>query len=353
MPKGANVMTAMSSHDLDNEGFSNFLTEKLGESFEVYPLAGDASARKYFRIVREEESFVLMQWEAFKSLSDYPFTNVGMHLEKHGVRTPEIIGSSPAEGLLLLEDLGDLTLERKFWESQKQETSLEFYKQSIDQLIKIHYPCTADRDETCKAFQIAFDTDKFLWELNYTRTNLLEGMCGINFSDSVSTDLESLFIDIAKKLDEEDKFISHRDYHSRNLMIKLGKVRVIDYQDARLGPIQYDLVSLLKDSYVNLNKNMQDKLIAYYLDQRANHITKKLQKDHFDEIFELQSIQRCFKACGSFASFHQSRGDTRYLKYLSNTLQTVRESLALFPEYKLLDQILNDHGVYDKDYESL
>jgi aminoglycoside/choline kinase family phosphotransferase len=346
-------MTAMSSHDLDNEGFYSFLTEELGENIEVYPLAGDASARKYFRIVREEESFVLMQWEAFKSLEDYPFTNVGLHLEKHGVRTPQIIASSPSEGLLLLEDLGDLTLERKFWESQKQETSLEFYKQAIDQLIRIHYPCTADRDENCKAFQIAFDTDKFLWELNYTRTNLLEGMCNIKFNSQTSAELEKLFLDIAKKLDEEDKFISHRDYHSRNLMIKLGKVRVIDYQDARLGPIQYDLVSLLKDSYVDLNQNMQEKLISYYLEQRSQFITKKIQKDQFDEIFELQSIQRCFKACGSFASFHQTRGDTRYLKYLSNTLQTVKKSLELFPEYKLLDQILTEHGVYDKDYDSL
>lgn len=346
-------MNAMSSHDVNSTGFADFLIKELGSDIEVFPLAGDASARRYFRIVREEESFVLMHWEAFTSLEDYPFTNVGAHLGKHDVRIPKTIASSPSEGLLLLEDLGDLTLERKFWESQNQTQSLDFYKQAIDQIALIHYPCTADRQESCKAFQIAFDTEKFLWELNYTRKNLLEDVCNIQLSDSDSKELNRIFLDIAQRLDEEDKFISHRDYHSRNLMIKLGKVRVIDYQDARLGPIQYDLVSLLKDSYVNLNEEMTESLINYYFDLRKDYITKPLSRDQFNEVYELQSIQRCFKACGSFASFFTMREDRRYLKYLTNTLKTVNASLEHFPEYKFLTNLLESEGVNSKEYNSL
>lgn len=346
-------MTAMSNYDMDNTGLAKFLISELGSEIEVFPLAGDASARRYYRVVRDQESFVLMQWESFTSLSDYPFTNVGAHLQQHQVRVPKTIASSPKEGLLLLEDLGDLTLERKFWESQNQELSLDFYKQAIEQLAFIHYPCTADRQESCKAFQISFDTDKFLWELNYTRKNLLEGVCNIKFSESENKELDKIFLDIAQRLDEEDKFIAHRDYHSRNLMVKLGKVRVIDYQDARLGPIQYDLVSLLKDSYVNLNESMTEKLLSYYFDLRKDFVTKPLSKDLFEEVYELQSIQRCFKACGSFASFFDMREDRRYLKYLSNTLVTVNKSLDYFPEYRFLTQILEDKGVNSLDYESL
>lgn len=346
-------MTALSNQDISSTGIANFLINELGEDIQVYPLAGDASARKYFRVIQGEESYVLMQWEAFTSIEDYPFTNIGLHLAKHGVRVPKTIAHSCSEGLLLLEDLGDLTLERKFWESQNQEHSIDFYKQSIEQLALIHYPSTADRQESCKAFQIAFDTDKFMWELNYTRKYLLEGVCNIQLSDKQDKELNKIFLDIATKLDEEKKFVAHRDYHSRNLMIKLGKVRVIDYQDARLGPIQYDLVSLLKDSYVNLDDAMTKSLIDYYLDLRKNYITSNLSRDQFHETYELQSIQRCFKACGSFASFYQTRQDKRYLKYLSNTLNTVLKSLLDFPEYKFLAELLVDEGVLEKDYSSL
>ncbi|MAF90100.1 MAG: phosphotransferase [Bdellovibrionota bacterium] len=346
-------MTALSKKDLGNSGISEFLIHELGAKIEVYPLAGDASARKYFRIVRDQESFVLMQWEAFKSLSDYPFTNIGSHFSKHNVRLPKIIGSRPEEGLLLLEDLGDLTLERKFWESRNQEDSLNFYEQAIEQLIKIHYPSTADRDENCKAFQIQFDSEKFQWELNYTKQHLIEGLCRIQLSDTEKKQLNNIYLEIADRLHEEDKFISHRDYHSRNLMIKLGKVNVIDFQDARLGPIQYDLVSLLKDSYVNISKEIESHLLNHYLDLRTQYITKKINKDAFDEVYQLQTIQRCFKATGSFASFYQTRGDTRYLHYIPDTLTTVLKALDHFPEFSFLKELILRDEVIGVDYNSL
>lgn len=346
-------MNAIPKHALQNESYFQFLTSALqSDNIEVFPLAGDASARKYFRVVKEQTSWVLMQWEPFKDDGNYPFLSVLNHFKKNGVHVPDVIAKAPDLGYVLLEDLGDLTLERKFWENNNQELSYPFYQQAIDELVKIHYACTEDRSP-CTAFNIMFDTEKLLWELNYAKTHLLEGVCGIKFSDKAKIDLEKNFVGICETLHHEPKFIAHRDYHSRNTMIKFGKMRVIDFQDARMGPIQYDLVSLLRDSYVNLDDEIAEKLIDYYLQSRMAYNLPKISQENFFDIYELQTIQRCFKACGSFASFFMARQDKRYLKYISKTLQTVRQSLELFPKYSVFLNVLQDNGVFDKNYDAL
>ncbi len=320
------------------------------EEFKVYSLAGDASNRRYYRVSHSNQTWVLMVWEPFDA-KNYPFLSVLQHFAKHQVHVPEVIAMSEKEGLVLLEDLGDLTLERKFWEKQSSTHSLAFYKKSIDELIKVHFRATLDKSD-CTAFKIEFDTEKLLWEMNYGRTNLVEGMCKHKPSEKVAKELASVFTHICERLHKEPKFIAHRDYHSRNLMIKFDEIRVIDFQDARLGAIQYDLVSLLRDSYVNIDETMSKTLLDYYLGRAKEYLPKDFSRSHFDEIYEVQTIQRCFKACGSFSSFYNQRQDTRYLKYISQTLMRVMKSLTNFPEYKVFSNVLIDSGSLERKYEN-
>ncbi len=345
------VMTLLGQNEIKQ--FESFVKGALNsQDVQVYQLAGDASARKYFRVVNKNQTYVLMQWEPFKDNDDYPFLSVLNHFQKFKVRVPDVIAKSPDKGLVLLEDLGDLTLERKFWENQNQDTAIPFYKQAIDEIIKIHYPATKSKSH-CTAFKIQFDQEKFTWELNYAQKYLIEGVCDVKPEAHEKSDLQKTFAEISKTLDQEQKYISHRDYHSRNLMIKLGEMRVIDFQDARLGPVQYDLVSLLKDSYVNLSFQMAQNLIEYYLEQRAQYEEPIKNRSHFDYIYEVQSVQRCFKACGSFASFLVMRNDTRYLKYISHTLLRVKESINKLGEFTDLLKILEKYNILYKDYLSL
>jgi hypothetical protein len=342
--------------------FASFLEAALGRTrtFEVFQLAGDASARRYYRVVSGEESWVLMVWEPFKNDGSYPFLSVRDHFATHGVAVPNVIDLAPDKGLVLLEDLGDLTLERKFWENQDQSASLPYYKQTIDELIKMHYPASFDRND-CTAFKVAFDVEKLLWEMNYGREHVIKGFCGITLTENENRELDRIFLDVCSVLHKEPKFIAHRDYHSRNVMLKLGKARIIDFQDARMGSIQYDLVSLLRDSYVNMNDEMAGELLKYYLARREevrDELKTKggaelpaINLDHFYEIYEVQTIQRCFKACGSFSSFFNLRKDTRYLKYLTPTLQTVKRALEQFDEYRAFHDILADRGVFDRKFE--
>jgi len=322
-----------------------------GAKYEEFPLAGDASSRKYFRIVSEQESYVLMEWEPYDP-KKYPFTSVLNHFRHCDIAVPEIIYESPESGHVLLEDLGDLTLERKFWESQSPNQSLAFYQKSIDEMIKIHFHATKS-DFKSTAHITIFDTEKLLWELNYGYQHLIQGVCEFKISELQKSELDKSLYSIAKQLAYHSKHIAHRDYHSRNIMIKLGKVRVIDFQDARLGPVQYDLVSLLKDSYVQIPEDMMNSLINYYIENSRLFMGADFSKENFLKLYELQSIQRCFKACGSFASFYQLRSDKRYLKYISATLKHVIKSLSMYPEHNIMMKVIVDSGALDKKYESL
>ncbi len=335
-----------------DESLTPFLSHSLdSNAYKVFSLAGDASNRRYYRVVMDNSSWVLMRWDPFDP-ENYPFLSVLTHFAKNGVHVPEVIAMSPPEGLVLLEDLGDLTLERKFWENQNQEEALDFYKMALDEIIKIHNPATLNKSN-CTAFNIQFDVEKFLWEMNYGKDNLLCGILKFNFSEALTKEIDRIFLDICTRLHQEPKRIAHRDYHSRNLMIKLDQMSVIDFQDARLGPIQYDLVSLLRDSYVDINDIMAEKLLSYYLDRSKEYLPKNFSREHFTRIYELQSIQRCFKACGSFASFLNLREDKRYLKYLSGTLRRVLKAIHEFPEYKAFADVLVDSGALERKYESL
>ncbi len=334
------------------ENFVDFIsTSTQNTDYKILPLAGDASSRSYYRVVANKKSFILMSWEPFEPES-YPFLQVTELFSKYGVNVPEIISVSGSKGLMLLEDLGDLTLERKFWEFQDHDLSMPYYEKAIDELIKIQFQTQKEDNKSCCAFTTKFDHDKFMWEFNYTFKYLIKGLLGFDISSALDKELDSECSQISSALENLSTHISHRDYHSRNLMIKLGELKVIDYQDARLGPLQYDLVSLLHDSYVTLSSDNQSALIKYY----KNHLTElkhEYSSDEFDHNYKLQTIQRCFKACGSFSSFYCTREDKRYLKYLNKTLATVHSELKDMTTFNTLKTLIEDSGALEKDYNSL
>ncbi len=338
--------------DIISNDIKNWIAEKLKtQEFSVTQLAGDASARRYYRVIEDEKTYVLMCWEPFDQ-TNYPFLSVQRQFEANSVNVPEIIGVGEKLGVLLQEDLGDLTLERKFSETARQESSAEFYFKTLDELIKIHDTVTNSPMKSTANVTI-FDTAKFLWEMNYAKENLLMGLLKLNLSEATLAELDKAFVSFCTILADKPKVICHRDFHSRNVMIKRNKVFVIDFQDARLGPAQYDLVSLFKDSYVDINDEYSAQLMSYYLNNSNIRKTPYFNEEDFFRTYELQSLQRCFKACGSFASFMNLRQDKRYLKYLIPTLKRVLKALSHFPEYNVINGILIDAGALEKNYETL
>ncbi|MCJ8275440.1 MAG: phosphotransferase [Bdellovibrionales bacterium] len=208
----------------------------------------------------------------------------------------------------------------------------------MDELIKIHsLSFKGNKKETCTAYQIEFSIEKFMWELNYTKKHLLKEFLKISVDEDK---LENCFQKIATKLYESPQVICHRDFHSRNVMLKYDQVVIIDFQDARMGPPAYDLVSLFYDSYVELNQSSVDYLLHYYTQNFPHYKDLNLSVEEFKFFFDLQSMQRCFKACGSFASFKNMRDDNRYLDYIPTTLNRVVGILEKYPEYKCLLDVI-------------
>ncbi len=311
------------------------------KDFTIFPLAGDASSRKYYRVASGEDSWVLAKWEPVADPEKYPFISIQKHLFENQINVPKIFAADYASGLYIQEDLGDLTLERKFWENLHQENVLPFYKVTLDQLALLHrLSLDTTNLNKCTAYSVRFDTEKFKWELNYTLTYLFKTF--LKFQPENEEALQKEFELLASTLAQIPSVLTHRDFHSRNLMIKNNKIYLIDFQDARMGPPQYDLVSLLHDSYVQLSEVSQAALLDYYLNVFPEALKLYDDKKMFLHYFNLQMLQRCFKACGTFAAIQAQRGDTRYLKYLPHTLSKVRTALGNTKEFPLIKRMIEN-----------
>lgn len=326
----------------DDSILNSFVRSALPKKeFNLFPLAGDASSRKYYRLTSGEDSWVIMKWEPVPNPEAYPFLSIQKHLKAHKINVPEIFEMDLSTGLYLLEDLGDLTLERKFWENLHQENVLPFYKVTLDNLATLHRLSTNTHNHgQCTAYSIRFDKAKFMWEMNYTLTYLFKTFLKqeLQNEETLLRELELL----CETLADAPAVLTHRDFHSRNLMIKSNKIYFIDFQDARLGPPQYDLVSLLNDSYVHLSPGSQEQLVKYYLQMFPEALSMYSQEKDFIHYYKLQTLQRCFKACGTFAAIHAQRADARYLKYLPHTLNTVQQTLTAFSQFPTLKKLVND-----------
>jgi aminoglycoside/choline kinase family phosphotransferase len=193
--------------------------------------------------------------------------------------------------------------------------------------------------EPCTAFASAFDVDKFVWELQFFSRHFLEGYRGASLNGAVRQALDEEYTRIALELAEESRVLCHRDYHSRNLMLHEGRLHIIDFQDARMGPDTYDLVSLLRDSYVDLSDQQVEELIAFFLALKRTSANPL----EFRHRFDLMALQRNLKALGTFGFQTIARGNPVYIQYIPRTLSYVRANLARHQRFGRLRDLLSQH----------
>ena len=352
--------------------FKDFLTSFIGSShYEIQLLKGDASSRQYYRIRSDEKSWVLMVWETFTDSKRFPFLSVHQYFQDSGVRVPELYCFSSEKGLFLIEDLGDLSLEKYFWncfhpgnpkldrfgknsdslnfpskrrkslKGTSKENLFKMYTKAVDQLVRIHSLCFEEKNQKfCTAYEQEFSVEKLLWELNFSKNHLLKGLLEVSISEAAEKMLEKEFEDLCTKLYSSPQVICHRDFHSRNVMVQSGEVVIIDFQDARMGPVAYDLVSLFHDSYVCLDSSFIRCLMDYYRDHFPYFKRLGLGEECWQRLFEQQILQRCFKACGSFAGFKRLGNNSSYLSYIGPTLRLVLEKLKNQGDYPVWESLL-------------
>lgn len=338
----------------EREKIFSFLKDHLSEPFQIFPIKRDGSLRAYFRVTCKDQTQVLLYWKDISKTQALFFPLIYECFLQQKVRVPLIEGFSTDKVLFLIEDLTDLSLEKKAKSLKENKNSLHsFYKDAIGELVKIH-SSFLEKDQGRNSFlnkkyqdvfKESLNQERLMKEVDFTVFHLLETFLKKKLSQVERQVIQNTFSNICEKLEREEKRISHRDYHSRNLMIKEGKIRVIDFQDARLAPLYYDLASLLFDPYTPIEEVLREELMDTYMDIAGFPASKGLSKEGFKRCLFLQSLQRNFKACGSFASFYNLRQDSSYVKYISVSFCTMKENLKGLNEYKDFYSFIQDHGL--------
>lgn len=310
--------------------------ETSPDRIKIEPLPGDASDRRFYRArIREEGTRIVMQLEpplpAPEDPDQVPYINILYHLRLCKAAVPKLYRYDPSIGILILEDLGELTLEDHV-SRFGLDASLPLYREAVRELLTLQITGTRKKCDHCLAFHQRFDVEKLMWELDFFLEHTVEGHLERKIPPSGRSRIRNAFLDLCRSIAAEPVYLTHRDYHSRNLMVQDGKIGIVDFQDARLGPLQYDLCSLLRDSYVVLPEEIVEELIVWYLEQRDRLEGIQTDRRYFRRIFDLTSLQRNLKAAGTFGYMARVKGKDRYLKHLPDTFEYVRQNLHKHPE---------------------
>jgi aminoglycoside/choline kinase family phosphotransferase len=296
----------------------------------VLRLKGDASNRSYLRVGTWPHSQVVMVMpeqvrrseEASGDVvpSELPFVDVHRYLARLGVRVPAILRYDEPARMMVLEDLGDETLEKALAGGGAEA----LYGAAVDLLARLRAAAEASPDPRSIAFQRAFDEELYLWELHHFREWGLEGWSGRTPNASERTVLEEAFRSIARRLAAAPRGFTHRDYQSRNLMVKDGELVVIDFQDALQGPRAYDLVALLRDSYVALDEELVDAMLRRYQERLARATGEQADPSGFRRFFDLLTVQRKLKDAARFEFIHRTKKNPGFLPHIPQSLAYVR-----------------------------
>jgi len=306
------------------------------QSPRVLSLTGDASDRRYYRVmVPDSPSIVLSLYSGPFELDQLSFANVARLLEQMPVPIPTVIGHAGDLGILALEDLGDVTLQAHLGAVTPAEHAMR-YRQAVALIATLQKRGAELDSPDYLPYGIAFDVEKLTWEMDFFTKHFIEAYRGVVIPPAAREELHRVFGLFIAQLAAEPRVLCHRDYHSRNLMLHHDRLYIIDFQDARMGPDTYDLVSLLRDSYVDLPERTVDELIAYFLALKGETGSEAVFRKRFDTM----ALQRNLKALGTFGYQTTARRNPVYIQYIPRTLRYVRDNLDHLPEFSQLRELL-------------
>lgn len=300
-------------------------------------LTGDASTRRYYRLFTKDQSFVVCLDNPSEQEKN-PFVSVQAFLNKHSIRVPKIYDMDLKKGYILEEDLGDVTLLQSLANLENKEHEYKIFENVIDSLLQMHR--ISDEDiKNSNIFNLKFDLDKYLDEVSFSAGYFLNKFLNIE-DTSIKNKVITQFKPICERLANEKMILCHRDFHSRNIMVKGNENIIIDFQDARLGLAQYDLASMLDDCYYEVERCNKYKLIQHYYENLDVKIHGQESFDQFMSLYNDMILQRVFKAIGSFSYIYETRKDVRYVKYIGFAMEKLKKILLSDAKYGTLRKIL-------------
>jgi aminoglycoside/choline kinase family phosphotransferase len=277
-------------------------------------------------------------------LKELPYLNIYRFLRPLGVQVPETYYDGSKDGFLLLEDIGDAPLREAAQEQSATELE-RLYQKAIDQLVLLQVEGTKRRTESCIAFQQAFDHRLFMWEFAHFIEWGLEKREGKPLSPTEDKELRTMFNEISTRLDTAPRFLNHRDYHSWNLFVQNGEIRVIDFQDALLAPATYDLETLLndRDTPTVITPTLEHALVEYYHHVWHERGGAAIPHEQLWDEYNLCLLQKASKVVGRFYYLELEKKKTGYSRYIPPTLATIRRVVTRLPQYRRLQEIIATH----------
>ena len=296
------------------------------------PASADASFRRYFRVdTPEGQSLIVM--DAPPPQEDVrPFIKVAELFSATGVSVPKILAADTERGFLLLSDLGSST----YLQQLNPDTAHKLYLDAIDALIQLQVQSRA-------GVLPAYDRELLHRELMLFPDWYLTRHLKARLTDAQSADLNRVFdLLLANNLAQAQVYV-HRDYHSRNLMVMdKGNPGILDFQDAVFGPITYDLVSLLRDAYIQWDEELVlDWTIRYWERARKAGLPVSHDVDAFYRDFEFMGLQRHLKVLGIFARLYHRDGKDGYLNDIPLVMEYTRKTAYRYKEFAPLVKLLD------------
>ena len=287
-------------------------------------LLGDASTRVFLRLFFESGNTAIAMCYPPEIISEASaFVEIQSYLSELNLPVPAVLEGFDHLGILILDDLGDNLLETVI--SAPDATSkLEMYEKAVDLIVEMIH-ASASSPSRCRAHSLAFDFDKLSFEMDFFIKHFVSGFLGIDLDSRTEKELRESLNVLCRTLAEEPRFFVHRDYHARNIMVHNEKLFMIDFQDARMGPIQYDLASLLRDSYVTLDKALIHSLVQRFFEATCD--LSGLCFQNFRSVFDIMSLQRNIKALGTFGYQTTVRRTDRYRSSIDRTISYIIENL--------------------------
>jgi aminoglycoside/choline kinase family phosphotransferase len=302
----------------------------------IRPASSDASFRRYFRVDAADgaDSNTYIVMDAPPPQEDVrPFIHVAELFGKSGASVPHILAQDVERGYLLLSDLGSTT----YLNQLNHDTAHKLYLDAIDSLILI-------QAQSQPGVLPEYDRALLQRELMLFPDWYVGKHLGVTMTETQTATLNKVFdVLLANNLAQPQVFV-HRDYHSRNLMVTTkGNPGILDFQDAVYGPITYDLVSLLRDAYIQWDEEMVlDWTIRYWERARRAGLPVNPDIDAFYRDFEFMGLQRHLKVLGIFARLYHRDGKDAYLKDLPLVMEYTRKAAGRYNQLAPLIRLLDD-----------
>ena len=318
---------------------TDLFSTHCSKTLSIIKIQGDASSRQYFRVHGTQGSAVACYDPTFEiSTADtYPFLILHRLLTSHAIPVPELIAINSENGLLLLEDCGDLLLQNIFG-SSLEHAAPERYREIIDILIQLQ---TINGRKNQIPFCISFDQEKLMFEFDFfIQHGLLDYFSQVFDRQSIGR-LRHEFETIADILVQPQHFVlNHRDFHSRNILVHHEKPVIIDFQDARMGLPQYDAVSLIRDSYVMLSPSLIEELKKYHYNALYRNGLTTMSLDEYLFYFDMMAFQRNIKAIGTFCYQTRVKKNSAFQHSIAPTLSYLPDYINARKELKTAGKIL-------------